>query len=66
MTADRPERLGELTNRQRALYWFTLAEASSIDEQLMIVSVLARQIRASMPDVIAVREVLLSTVESER
>lgn len=52
---------GDLTDRQRALYWLTRAEASSIDERLMLVPTLAKQIRATMPDVIAVREVLLGS-----
>ena len=49
----------ELTARQRALYWLVLAEAPSLDEQLMIVSTLARQIRATQVDALAVREILL-------
>jgi hypothetical protein len=52
--------MDELTNGQRALYWLTLAEASNIDEQMMLVPMLAKQIRGTIVDVIEVREALLS------
>lgn len=51
--------LDELTDRQRALYWLVRAEASSIDERLMIISTCARRIGATVVDVIPVREALL-------
>jgi hypothetical protein len=54
-----PKRPAALSDRQRALYWLTLAEATSLDERLMLVSVLARLIRATPLDALAVREALL-------
>jgi hypothetical protein len=54
-----PPSVDTLTDRQRALYWLTLAEAHSIDERIMMVPVLARQIRATPLDALAVRETLL-------
>jgi hypothetical protein len=57
-----PKRPTELSDRQRALYWLTLAEAASMDERLMLVSVLARLIRATPLDAATVREALLGGV----
>ena len=57
--ANTPPAGPDLSTRQRALYWLTLAEAQNIDDRLMLVSVLVRQIRGTALDVIAVREALL-------
>ncbi len=63
MTSDPLE---ALSARQKALYWLIVAEATSLDERMMLAPTLARKIRATMPDVIAVREVLLSGYAREQ
>jgi hypothetical protein len=55
-----PPSLDALTDRQRALYWLTLAEAGAfVHDRLMLVSVLARSIHATPTDALAVREILM-------
>ena len=49
-----------LTKRQRALHTAVLAMASSIDEQMMIVTVMAGRHACSEHDVRVVREILLT------
>lgn len=49
-----------LSQRQRKLHSAVLLGASSIEEQLLIVGVLATRLGCSEADVKAVREVLLS------
>jgi hypothetical protein len=48
-----------LSDRQRALFWLVRAEVRSIDDQLMLVPVLGRQLRCTDADMIAVHEALL-------
>lgn len=50
----------ELNDRQLALFYLARAEATSIDERLMLVPMLAKQIRASALDALTVREALLA------
>lgn len=53
----------DLTNRQLALYFLVLAEATSLDERLMMVSTLAKQIRATAYDALVVREALVADLD---
>lgn len=52
----------DLTARQRELHVEVLKMASSLDEQMMIVGVLATRLGCSSADVEAVRAVLLAPV----
>lgn len=49
----------DVTARQRDLYRAVRELASSIDEQLMVISVLARRLACSQADIRVVRELLL-------